>query len=725
MNLSTNTQFQRFLGYGAVLLLSFFLALPNLSAQDQCDADAGTLAGLSVSFLRDSATIQADPRGNAVVPDGFQTIFVLTSTDSLVIEAVNAKPEFTVFAEGIYTIHTLVFDPNTLDLGIVEFGATTGFDVNALLIQGGGDICASLDVAGGRFTFEADPCEGLSGGTVAMPSGETVRYTCPGDGVDDIVRFDSSGVVGENFTYVVTDDQNNILGLPGGDFQNFEGAGVGVCRVWGLAYIGELTAQQGDNAAEAQLSEVCWQLSENFITINRDNPDGGRVTTEEGDTVVYTCPGDGVDDIIPFDSSGVSNTKFTYVVTDDANVILGLPGGDTQNFEGAGEGVCRVWGLAYTGNITAQPGDNAAEVALSDDCFDLSDNFVTVNRNCDTTVTCDAMAGTLSPANDPCLEHRRAELLAQVDEQPTVPEGFDVIYVLTRGDGLVIQDVNSKPQFTVKREGRFRIHTLVFDPQTLDLGIVEFGETTGFDVNNLLIQGGGDVCASLDVAGAVFDIEECEPCLADAGKLRPLNKPCLRHGRGLLQARFRKHPDVPEGFRLLYVLTSGKDLVIEDVSSAPLFMVHRKGRFTIHSLVYDPGTLDLGIIEFGKTTGFDVNGLLEQGGGDICASLDLVGAPFKVDACRPVYSFRTQAYPNPATDAITLEFPQSEKARNTGGEITVELYDLNGQLVKRRQYPAYSSRERLDVSNLQNGMYTLRVIIAGEEMDTQRITKMN
>ncbi|MBK9401639.1 MAG: hypothetical protein IPN36_12510 [Bacteroidetes bacterium] len=51
-------------------------------------------------------------------------------------------------AGGIYTIHTLVYDPSTLNLGIVVPGTTTGFDVNALLIQGGGSICASLDVTG-------------------------------------------------------------------------------------------------------------------------------------------------------------------------------------------------------------------------------------------------------------------------------------------------------------------------------------------------------------------------------------------------------------------------------------------------------------------------------------------------------------------------------------------------------------------------------------------------
>ena len=76
------------------------------------------------------------------VPDDFEVLYVLTSGTDLVIQNVNADPEFEVTEEGSYTVHTLVYDPNTLDLSIVEIGVTTGFDVNSLLIQGGGTICA-------------------------------------------------------------------------------------------------------------------------------------------------------------------------------------------------------------------------------------------------------------------------------------------------------------------------------------------------------------------------------------------------------------------------------------------------------------------------------------------------------------------------------------------------------------------------------------------------------
>ena len=137
--------------FSAIVLLALLVPM-SVSAQagGACSADAGTLNGFKPSdCLQEGGTaIGGIPTGDAVVPAGFSVIYVLTRGEGLVIEQVRAFPIFDVTATGAYTVHTLVYDPATLDLSIVEFGVTTGFDVNALLIQGGGSICASLDVAG-------------------------------------------------------------------------------------------------------------------------------------------------------------------------------------------------------------------------------------------------------------------------------------------------------------------------------------------------------------------------------------------------------------------------------------------------------------------------------------------------------------------------------------------------------------------------------------------------
>ncbi|MBK9274589.1 MAG: hypothetical protein IPM49_08635, partial [Flavobacteriales bacterium] len=45
-----------------------------------------------------------------------------------------------------------------------QLGVTTGFDVNGLLVQGGGSICASLDVPGAQFNVASPNAGTLSGG---------------------------------------------------------------------------------------------------------------------------------------------------------------------------------------------------------------------------------------------------------------------------------------------------------------------------------------------------------------------------------------------------------------------------------------------------------------------------------------------------------------------------------------------------------------------------------
>jgi hypothetical protein len=244
---------------------------------------------------------------------------------------------------------------------------------------------------------------------------------------------------------------------------------------------------------------------------------------------------------------------------------------------------------------------------------------------------CSATAGNLHiDANPVTLIDGMATVSASHGEEPNAPEGYSIAYVLTSGSGLVIQQLGSAPSFEVTEAGDYTIHTFVF-PSDLDLSGVTPGQTTGFDVNSLLIQGGGSVCGALDVAGAAVTVEQGESCEAYAGTLKPNNIiSCLSGGSSTISAYEYNSPVIPDGYQQLYVLTNAFDLTILNVANSPEFDVDHVGFYRIHSLVYNPDTLDLSIVQIGQTTGLDVNGLLQQGGGDICASLDVNGAVFLV-----------------------------------------------------------------------------------------------
>ncbi|MEL7531141.1 MAG: T9SS type A sorting domain-containing protein [Bacteroidota bacterium] len=224
-------------------------------------------------------------------------------------------------------------------------------------------------------------CAGIDGGSVLTEDGLGTVYTCPGDGLPDWIRADSSTSSTVNYSYVVTDANATILTVLTGDSINLDGAGIGECWIWGLAYTGNLTAMIGDNAAQVALSDSCFDLSDNFIRVVRDTAGGGMVMTEAGQDTAFVCIGSSQQSaVIAFDSTGNSNANYTYVVTDANAVILGLSDDGLVDFSQAPPGECWVWGLSYTGMLTAQVGDDASQVALSDECFDLSSNFVVVFR---------------------------------------------------------------------------------------------------------------------------------------------------------------------------------------------------------------------------------------------------------------------------------------------------------------------------------------------------------
>ncbi|MEO1518868.1 MAG: T9SS type A sorting domain-containing protein, partial [Bacteroidota bacterium] len=356
---------------------------------------------LSENFIE---VIRDTPDGGTVsTPDGATEVSVCAG------DGIDDLVGFQHVSSSMAAYRYVITDDQNIILGTPPPGATEvnfdgagpgvcriwGLSYTGMFMGEMGDDAAAIDLSNDCFELSSNFITVIrtevDGGTVSMPSGATVRYTCPGDGVDDVIMFvHENDAPGTEYAYVITDDQNNILGIPPSNSQNFEGAGSGVCRVWGLSYTGSITAGMGDNATAVPLTDGCFELSENFIEVIRDTPDGGTVSTTDDETEVTICAGDGDDDIISVQHETSSMAAFRYIVTDDQNNILATPpAGTTElNLEGAGPGICRIWGLSFTGMFAAEVGQNAGQADLSSDCFELSENFVTVIR-VDSGAPCD------------------------------------------------------------------------------------------------------------------------------------------------------------------------------------------------------------------------------------------------------------------------------------------------------------------------------------------------
>ncbi|MFS4457248.1 hypothetical protein [Maribacter sp. 2304DJ31-5] len=246
-------------------------------------------------------------------------------------------------------------------------GAEMGMNANDL--KGCFDLSNSIEVtrlkaanagtiAGGPFNFCVDGTE---------------------DFVSDIT-LDSTNAFGSGSTWVITDDQGKILGLPptleavkGVDF---DAAGAGTCFIWYLRY------EDGLEGLEAGMNTN--DLKGNFglsnsIEVVRSKTEAGTLSGGP-----YTFYVDGEADFvsgISLDSSEVSGTNSTWVITDDQGKILGLPptleAVKGVNFDAAGAGTCLIWYLRYEDGLEgAEMGMNANDLK---GCFDLS-NSIEVTR---------------------------------------------------------------------------------------------------------------------------------------------------------------------------------------------------------------------------------------------------------------------------------------------------------------------------------------------------------
>ncbi len=624
---------------------------------EECLADAGTMAGFKpADCLADGGTaIGGIPIGDAVVPDGFIMRWLLVEHPGQVILEMRHVPIFDVFTEALYSIHTLVFDTLTLDPEAIAYGETTLEELEALLIQGGGTICAALDMAGTSILVE-NP---VTGGIVAfkdedcLEEGGTLIGALPlgganvPEGYEMIFLFshgDEQVILGSSSAPYYTAQDTGIYGIHILVYHpaTLDLAGI----VPGTTTIADLNAQlvQGGGGKCAALDvdgvhthiKICpdEECLANAGTLDGEGGEFGCL--QEDDEVVIVAFPNG-DAVVP------AGHQVLFLLTQDGNDVI-TASHTLPEFAVTEPGTYAIHTLVYdpltfdSGSIViglstlSELGSQfiGGDAALCGD-LDLTGALFEVEECPD---QCLAYAGTLSAmANPVCLENGAASIVAVPNGDAFVPPGYSTVYILSLGQDQVVLNVGVLPSFTVNAPGSFTIHRLVFQLTDYNPGSLELGSTTIAQLNALLIQGGGTICGSLDLVGAPVTVNDCGPgCVAYAGHMvAGQSQVCLLVGMAVVNATPVGNANVPPGYAMAHLLTSAG--VILDVHTVPSFVVDAAGVYSIHAFVHDPATFDLGDIEPGVTTLASLHALLEQGGGDICASLDLAGAAIQVIDC--------------------------------------------------------------------------------------------
>ena len=215
--------------------------------------NAGVLSGGDFNFVVDGVPdmvsgISTDP--NAV---GTNRTFVITDLDLNIlgtpgtIEMLEGV-DFDGAGRGVCLIWYLRFENDTNIDTVTNAADLTGtFDLsNSIRVERGPNADT---ITGGPFNFTVD-------GTPDMVSG--IGFENP------------DNRVGTNATWVITDDNLNILGAPATlqmlEGVDFDGAGQGVCLIWYLRFEDDTNITTVTNAADLTGT---FHLS-NSITVNRN-----------------------------------------------------------------------------------------------------------------------------------------------------------------------------------------------------------------------------------------------------------------------------------------------------------------------------------------------------------------------------------------------------------------------------------------------------------------------
>ncbi len=295
-------------------------------------------------------------------------------------------------------------------------------------------------------------------------------------------------------------------------------------------------------------------------------------------------------------------------------------------------------------------------------CADIGEGSISVT-------TIDVFAGALSldPLPSPaCVPSSGSYVIsATPDGNASVPASFEVIYVLTDGNGDIVA-TSASPSFDLVAlgfaGGSYTIHTLV--AETTDAASPDYIDLSGLAIPSpvadfIAAADASGACYALDVAGAnTGDLETC--CEAEVGTLDPITYDvtqfvvtggtagtptvCLppdAQNASILSVYTAPPTDYDRLFILVYEDASGNAIIVDTNPSAASFdlatLGFGVGTYIIYALVGETSDtsssdyIDLSVIVLGTTT---ISDLIASIGG-VCYALEEGPSTGPLEECIP------------------------------------------------------------------------------------------
>jgi len=198
------------------------------------------------------------------------------------------------------------------------------------------------------------------------------------DDIPDTLSLSVIDVVGASSDWLLVDTTGIVLQVS--DIPEFiiDGASPEECIAYHLSTLNE----DFDISVGFDIDDIedCHSLS-NSVTVSKFLNEAGSVSTIDGTDMVEICVSDTEADTVMVQNLGAIGNNYSYIVTDVNDVILFSNDGPEIIFpENSDEGTCKIWGLSYEGIDTPFPGSDVVSSSLATICFDLSNNFILVEK---------------------------------------------------------------------------------------------------------------------------------------------------------------------------------------------------------------------------------------------------------------------------------------------------------------------------------------------------------
>ena len=519
------------------------------------------------------------------------------------------------------------------------------------------------------------------GGSLSLLDGTQHRYVCKQNNSRTMVHLKHSELATDKYVYVITNEDQLILGYSEDRSIDLSNAPRGTYHVWGVSYAGQPQRPMDILISEAEFSKDCFSLSENPVRINYAELIPQRIASQQSEYVAIT---ESKSSLLSFQTIENSNIDFMYVVTNYRRRVIGLTK-DKFDFKAFGIGEYQVYGYSYTGEFKIKPGDFMMG-EISEGCFEKSENYITVNKlvpagfspqttpedpmahtdailadndsdelaygtaelptaealvfdqdaaNLDKKMIeklanklakeCNAYAGTLTPDRNQIFYNQENITVSATATEAAISDYYtDIQYLLVSEKTGTIEGVALLPTFMISKPGTYHIYPMVanFHHESVagyfDNNKISLGKTKLERLRQELAT--SNFCSDLAGSPATFVVTNTgDQCTVNAGTMQAteISGP-LSSSEIMLSAQHLDTPIIPVGYKKVYLLTWLNQIIEE--SDTPNFSVNIEGSYGIVCLITKSDMLNLRKVK--KEVGSSIFQLIEYiDSNGICASV--------------------------------------------------------------------------------------------------------